>query len=144
MGSSLWLLGGIGFLVLELFVPVGFYFFLLGCSAMLVGGVVAIGFLPTLNLQLGAFVVMAIAFPFIFAAKLKELFPRKIDGSGSDMIGQIVTVQDLILPGAIGVGQLWGSPWRIKNTDSTSIDKGDEVVVVSAEGVTLSVKRRDA
>jgi|688.fasta_scaffold278766_2 membrane protein implicated in regulation of membrane protease activity len=144
MGSSWWLLGGIGFLVLELFLPVGFYFFLLGCSAMLVGGVVAIGFLPTLNLQLAAFVVMAILFPFVFAAKLKAIFPRKVDGSGSDMIGQIVTVQDLILPGAIGVGHLWGSPWRIKNIDSSSFDKGHEVVVVSAEGVTLSVKRRDA
>lgn len=142
MTSWMWVLAGVAFLVLELVLPVGFYFFLLGCSAVLVGAIVAVGVLPSLNLQMAAFAILAIVFPLVFLSKLKKLFPKKISGDGNDTTGQIVKVQDTILPGATGTGELWGSPWRIKNISAIPFHKGEEVVVISAEGVTLMVTQK--
>ncbi len=143
MSSVTWFIVGIVFLCSELLVPTGFFLFLLGIAASLVGVITLTGLVPWWQAQLGVFAVLAVLFPFAFAAKLKRMFLGKSHGGSNDTTGKIVVLTESIAPGAIGSGELWGSTWRVKNVDSIEFPTGTEVVVVHAEGVTLQIRRRD-
>jgi membrane protein implicated in regulation of membrane protease activity len=142
MSGWFWAIAGIALLVLEVCVPVGFFFFLLGGAALLVSAGVFLMILPGLNLQLLAFALLAILFPLGFRAKLKTLFPRKLMSGGGETVGQIVVVKENIAPSSLGSGELWGSPWRVKNVDTEALEAGSQAIVTGSEGITLLVKRK--
>jgi len=89
------------------------------------------------------FVVFAVGFSFVFASKLRAKLLGKAKSGSNDTIGKTVTVAEPIEPGAVGGGELWGSPWRVKNVDSRPLPAKSEGIVVHAEGVTLHVRNKD-
>ena len=140
MTGWLWIIIGIALCVLELLVISGFFLFLLGVSAVFVGLLVLGGAFPTWPLQAVVFCVVSLASWFLFGNQFKDLLSRSNDLS-YDTTGKILKVSESIEPNQIGAGELWGSTWRIKNVGDESIPSGAECIVVSAEGVTLNVKR---
>jgi membrane protein implicated in regulation of membrane protease activity len=142
MSSLTWFIVGIVFLCSELLVPTGFFLFLLGIAASLVGVVTLSGLVPWWQAQFAIFAVLAVLFPFAFAAKLKRMFLGSSHPGSNDTTGKIVVLSESVAPGAIGSGELWGSTWRVKNVDSIEFATGTEVIVVHAEGVTLQIRRK--
>jgi membrane protein implicated in regulation of membrane protease activity len=60
----------------------------------------------------------------------------------ADAVGKVVTVSEVLAPGAVGKGELWGSSWRVRNVGTGVLDPATEAVVVEVEDLTLCVKRR--
>lgn len=141
MAPWFWLLVGIGLIACELFFPTGFYLFILGLSGIVVGLLVSAGSLETWMLQALAFCAIAIAMSLVIGEKLRRAFGRKGAEPGQ-LVGQVVRLSSDIQPGHIGSGELWGTTWRLENVDSVVLRIGDEGAVVSAEGITLRVKRK--
>jgi len=140
MDYWIWLVLGIGLMALELFVPTGFYLFILGLAGVLVGLVVATGLMTSFNVQAVAFSVVAIGIWFGLGEKLRRLFFKKPAQPGQ-LVGKVVKVASAIPAGQVGSGDLWGTQWRLENVDSVELQAGAKAVVVAAEGVTLKVKR---
>jgi hypothetical protein len=141
MAPWIWLVLGLGLMALELFAPSGFYLFILGLSAIMVGLVATTGVLSTWIAQSALFCLVAVGVWIGLGERLRKRFFKKGAHPGQ-VIGQIITTVADISPGQHGSGELWGVQWRLENADSTTILAGSEVVVVSAEGITLRVKRR--
>lgn len=141
MASWIWLVIGIGLIALELFLPTGFYLFILGVSGIVVGLLVSTGSLESWMLQALAFCAIAIAMSLVIGEKLRRVFGSKSAEPGQ-VIGKAVHISSDIQPGHIGSGELWGTTWRLENVDSVALHVGDEGTVVSAEGITLRVRRK--
>jgi membrane protein implicated in regulation of membrane protease activity len=125
----------------ELVVPSGFYLFLLGVSGVVVGGVVLVGIVPDFTAQLVLFSVVAVVTCFCLAGKLR----RRLQGGKpmtAEAVGRVVKISEVITPGAVGSGELWGSVWRVRNTGPETLDKDAEAIVIGVEGLTLQVKRQ--
>ena len=143
MSSWTWFIAGIVLLFSELVLPMGFFLFLLGVAAALVGIATEFGLVAGWQTQAVAFAVLAVVFPFAFAARLKKAFFRKSTEASDDTIGKVVVVAEDIAAGGDGSGELWGSVWRLKNVGSTTLPAGAKAVVVAAHGVTLHVNVAD-
>lgn len=143
MSSVAWFIIGVVLLVSELVFPTGFFLFLLGVAATLVGFFGLTGLVASWEIQTVIFGVLAILLPLVFVGRLRTKFLGNSKNAGGDTTGQIVTVANAIQPGEIGTGELWGSPWRIKNVDTVILMPKSEVIVVNAEGVTLDVRRKN-
>ena len=140
MAPWIWLVLGLGLIALELFIPIGFYLFILGVSAVLVGAAAMSGLLGSLIGQAALFCLVAVVVWIGLGEKLRRLFFKKGTQPGQ-VIGRVITVSADIAPGQHGSGELWGVQWRLENVDSAPIRAGSEVIVTGAEGITLRVKR---
>jgi membrane protein implicated in regulation of membrane protease activity len=141
MAAWIWLVLGLGLIALELFAPSGFYLFILGVAAIVVGAVGAMGLLSSWMGQSALFSLVAVLVWLGLGEKLRSRFVKRGAQPGQ-VIGRTITIAAEIAPGHHGSGELWGVQWRLENVDSTPLLAGSEVVVVSAEGITLRVKRR--
>lgn len=141
MAPWIWLVLGLGLIALELFLPSGFYLFILGVSGILVGLAAATGLSGSWVIQSILFCVVAVLVWIGLGEKLRRMFFKRGAQPGQ-VIGRIITVTSDIAPGQHGSGELWGVQWRLENVDSAMIPMGSEVVVTGAEGITLRVKRR--
>ena len=141
MAPWIWLIVGLGLIACELFIPSGFYLFILGVSGILVGVTAATGLVGSWIAQSVLFCLVAVLVWVGLGEKLRRVFFKRGAQPGQ-VIGRIITVTSDIAPGQHGSGELWGVQWRLENVDSIVIPTGSEVVVTSAEGITLRVKRR--
>ena len=141
MNGWMWCVIGLSFMVVELLFPSGFYLFLFGVSGLLVGLLTLLGLVTALEFQLAAFAVLAIFLCIVCATYLKSVF-RPRGGVSNDALGKTVQVGGVLPPGATGNGELWGSPWKIKNVGEGELAAGGEAVVVAVDGLTLQVKAR--
>jgi membrane protein implicated in regulation of membrane protease activity len=141
MEPWIWLVLGLGLVALELFVPSGFYLFILGISAIVVGAMAALGLVTAWGAQSLIFSLMAVGVWLGLGERLRKRFFKRSAHPG-EVVGRIITVPADITPGQHGSGELWGVQWRLENVDSVTIPAGHEVVVTGAEGITLRVKRR--
>ncbi len=141
MESWHWFVIGIAALALEIFLVTGFYLFILGMAAILVGAIAFSGLLPLWQHQALLFAVSAVLFWILFAGRLQKLI-RRGEQNVSDVVGQTVKVMETIAPGHRGSGELWGSPWKVENVGDGIISAGAECVVVASEGITLKVKSK--
>lgn len=133
----IWLSGGIFLAILELFTP-GFFLVGIGVS-MAVASAVAALLLP-FWLQLLVFGV-CIALFFLFIRPLVAKLPSSERKSGTDAIigktGIVTEAVDALDGGRVKVsGEVW------KASGCERIEKGEEITVVSIEGVTLTVRRK--
>lgn len=123
--------------------PLGFAFFILGVAAIIVGAATAVGVLSTLEWQLISAAAIATVMWVTSVRALRSLFGRgeQTIVSGGNAEGKHVHVLEDLQPGQWGQGELWGSPWRVRNIGSTVIPRGSECVVVQTEGNGLLVRR---
>jgi membrane protein implicated in regulation of membrane protease activity len=141
MSGWTWCLIGLVLIFLELALPSGFYLFLLGVSAVVVGGIALLGIVPGLTEQLLLFSFVAIVTCFCLARKLQQSLKGRKPMTAK-AVGKTVKVTELIVPGAVGNGDLWGSTWRVRNVGDENLDQASEALVVEVEGLTLHAKRR--
>lgn len=132
---------GLILLVLELVIPTGFFLLMFGVAALIVSVVAGFHLVEGLQAQLFIFSVLAIALAFLLAKRLRERSKAAAD-STPGAVGATVVAQDAIMVDAIGKGELWGAPWRLKNIGLEVINAGDECIVSGVEGVTLQVKKK--
>lgn len=134
-----WIIIGIGFLALEIFVSTGFYLFIIGAAAIGVGLLAAVGVATSWIAQSAVFCVLAVILWVLFADRLQKLL-RSGEKEYQGVVGQTVKVTENIPPGHKGAGELWGAPWRLENISDASISADTECVVVSSDGIILQVR----
>jgi membrane protein implicated in regulation of membrane protease activity len=134
-----WIIIGIGFLALEIFVSTGFYLFIIGVAAIGVGLLALAGLATSWIAQSALFCVLAILFWILFADRLQKLL-RSGEKEYQGVVGQVVKAIENIAPGHKGAGELWGAPWRLENMSDAIIPADTECIVVSSDGIILQVK----
>jgi membrane protein implicated in regulation of membrane protease activity len=143
MNWWIWILFGLALLVIELFVPTGFFIFLIGIGAITTGLLAALGIAGPLWLHW--FLLVAIS-TVLLAFVRKYMVGRTTMTPGGDTDrgpeGKEVEITSEILPGAVGEGQLRGSVWRVRNECPDTLTPGTRCLVAEVEGITLIVRAR--
>ena len=135
-----WFIIGLGLLVLEVVMPTGFFLLMFGVAAIAVGILVSVGLAGGWEAQGIVFSVLAVLFAIILAKRMKgTTASNNMEPTGA--VGAKIRVVADTVVGAVGQGELWGSPWRVKNVGVDTILAGEECLVIGVEGVTLQVKR---
>jgi membrane protein implicated in regulation of membrane protease activity len=141
MESWVWLVGGIGLVIMELATPCGFFLFILGASAVIVGLVASLGLASSWVVQATLFCAVAVVSWLSFGRRMREARKHVVKRHGN-VEGSIVKISTDIAPGSSGSGELWGTQWRIENVGDVVLEAGTEAVVVASEGLGLRVKKR--
>jgi membrane protein implicated in regulation of membrane protease activity len=143
MSGWIWLMAGIGFALLELLTPCGFFLLILGLASCLVAAAVGLGLNLTLTTQVILFSVLAV----VIWVTLGRYIRFKVGVSNPNpeqVVGNAIVLAADMAPGEIGAGELWGSVWRVENVDNEPLKAKSNAVVVGVNGVTLQVKKRNS
>ena len=141
MHAWVWFGVGVALAAMELIAPTGFFLIILGCAAICVGILVALGIMTSWIPQSIVFCIVALTLWLFLGKKLKTLFAAKQLRQGQ-LIGAVVRMTETVKPGDFGSGELWGAVWRIHNVDTGDLVAGRDGVVVGSEGITLQVKSK--
>jgi membrane protein implicated in regulation of membrane protease activity len=137
-----WLLLGLGLLVLEVATPGGFFALFFGLSALVVGGLVGLGWAGPAWMQWLLFSGLAVV---ALAVLRKPLQARlSLGGSGravDSLAAETAFAVEDIAVGAIGKAELRGTTWSAKNGGAEVIVKGQRLKVDRVEGLTLHVHK---
>lgn len=134
-----WIILGVVLLVLELFTPSGFVLFIFGLSALLVGGLTAIGLSGPLWFQWLLFAVIIVALFATLKKRLSGGMGAVGYGSTDSPVAKEITISADIPAGEIGQGELGGTYWRVRNTGAAMLKKGARYVVKNRDGLTLEI-----
>lgn len=137
-----WTWISVGFLLLgaELFIPSGFYLFIIGMSCFVVGGLTYAGIIESQNAQLLIAGILGIVQLLTIRRPLHQAIKSLGKSTGSDITHQKVTVTDNIDVGELGKGELAGSSWNVRNESAAPLTKNGMYSVHKVEGLTLIVK----
>ena len=141
MSYLVWVILGVGLLGLEIFIPSGFYLFILGLASLIVGCATLAGLLSVFTVQAGSFVALGLFFWLFLAQRLQTLIRSK-EKSYDSVVGQVVTTSAAIAPGSKGAGELWGTSWKLENVGPSPLQSGEECVVIGSDGITLQVQAK--
>lgn len=136
----IWIIGGLVLLGIELFVPMGFYLFIMGLSCLTVGALAYMNILTDANNQYLVVAILGIALMFLVRKPLAAMMMSLGKETGSDITAQKVTVSETILPGASGRGEHSGTTWNVRNDTEGTLNAGHAYRVSRTEGLTLIVK----
>lgn len=135
----IWIISGLGLLVLELFLPSGFYLFIIGLAAIIVGILTVCGILVGTSAQFTVASVIGILLILVVRKPIACALSALGKPTGSDITAQKVHVTENIAPGAVGKGELSGSPWTVRNDSGGMLSRGKSYQVKRTEGLTLIV-----
>lgn len=135
----LWVSGGFVLMALELFAPTGFFIFLFGAAAALVGGYTAITTTDSFIIQCCLFAALSVVLVVLARKKLMACVKRNTPSTGVDVVGAEVEITHPIAPGEFGQGILTGSNWTVKNATSSVLKAGTRPKVSRVDGVTLII-----
>ena len=140
---TIWLLGGIIGILLELLLP-GLIVLFFGCGAVLTGLVAWIFPSLMLNGQLIVFTISSVALLLIFRRMLKNKFfhknntPEPIEEIDTEFIGKTAKALSTFEQGR-GKVEFKGTSWEAISQDS--IQEGDLVIINARESITLTVSK---
>jgi len=140
MTPTVWFILGFGLAALELLIP-GVILIFFGVAAIMVSGLCYIGILPDTGMQLLVFAALSIALLVGMRKYLKGLFAGKESDDAdqeNDFIGQKVKVLEAFSANEEGTVEFKGASWSA--TSETSHKKGDTVLVIDRDNLTLKVK----
>jgi membrane protein implicated in regulation of membrane protease activity len=133
----IWIILGLLLLVMESYLPSGFFVFFLGLAAIFVGLVdLAFPGIPTWA-HWFVFVLASALFVVLFRKRMQS---KKSPQEFRDMIGEFVVIEAEILAGDSGYGELRGTRWQVKNVGSTPLAAGDRRTVKAAKGFLVEVE----
>lgn len=137
-----WTWISVGFLLLgaELFIPSGFYLFIIGMTCFVVGGLTYANIIESQNTQFIIGGIVGIIQLFTIRKPLHQAMKSLGKSTGSDITHQKVTISNDIDVGEIGKGELAGSSWNVKNESNAALQKNEQYTVHRIEGLTLIVK----
>lgn len=138
---SMWVLLGIGILVLEFFIPSAFFLFVIGISAILSGALLGTGWLPEGNFQLGLFAALLIINLVFVRRQIAERFLRASPGVANEFVGgELVAVTD-IPAGGEGKGNYRGTAWTVRNDGVGLLKSGEASKITKIDGLTLYITK---
>lgn len=135
-----WILFGLGLLILELFLPSGFFIFFFGVGALLTGLLVSLGLELEPGLQWSFCTAVSIILALLFRKFLMGQWVSPNSFSNSPE-GREVVISEGAIAGANGSCEYRGSRWTIRNNGEATLAPGDRALVESREGFTLLVKK---
>jgi len=140
----LWILVGLGLLALELFTPSGFFIFFIGVSFLITGTVTYFEILSGLTQQLVLTSFLTLLLVLLLRKRISGLWAsaQGTTGDSRSIEGQMVVLSETIKPGASGRGSFRGANWTVKNIGSITAESGKEYVVVSRQGISVSIEAK--
>lgn len=138
MAWWLWVLLGIGLLVVELVTPGGLFALFFGAGALLTAILAAVGAGATA--QWVAFSVLSVVLLATLRRALQERLSTKGGPPVDSLIGEEVTLLDDLPEGGEGKVELRGVPWSARAASGLALRKGQRCRVERVEGVTLWVR----
>ena len=141
MAWWIWILIGLGLLAIEAASPGGLFAFFFGLSAVVVGGLAAVGMAGPLGVQWILFSVLALVALVVLRGPLKARLNVKGATRPVDQLADQVAVALEDLPAAGGGKvELRGSSWSARNGGAAAIAKGARCRVERVDGLTLWVR----
>jgi inner membrane protein len=140
MSWWLWLLCGIGLLLLELLTPGGFFILFFGVGAILVGLLAWSGLAGPDWVQWLLFGTFSAAALLIFRKPLLKKLRRTSTHEVDSMIGETAVALVDIAVQQIGKAELRGSAWTAQNTGNSAIAAGQRCRVEGMHGLTLYIR----
>ena len=138
-----WLVLGLLLLVAEVAVPGGFFLMFFGASALVTGGLVGLGVVGPLWLQLVLFAVLATVALLAFRRRLLARFRVPVAATArieAQAMSEAVLLEDLPA-GGTGRAEMQGTTWNATNTGGGPLTRGERVTVARVEGLTLLVTK---
>jgi membrane protein implicated in regulation of membrane protease activity len=137
-----WIILGLLLLGSELaFLDAAFYLVFIGAAAAVVGLVLLGGILMPFWAQWILFAVLAIVAMVLFRQRLYQFVRGRGKGWGRTLVDDFVRIEESLAPGQSCRIQHRGSSWTARNKGELKIDSGDEVRVISVDGLTLNVSK---
>jgi len=139
MAWWIWVLGGLGLLLVEVTTPGGFFAVFFGAGALLVGGAKALGWSGPAWLEWLAFTALSVSLLVAFRRDLRRLALHS--GPPVDRLeGEQAVVVDAVVPGAVGRAELRGSTWTARTDGVSVLQRGQRCRVERVDGLTLWVR----
>jgi len=132
----MWLLAGLGLLIVELVTPGGFFAVFFGVAAILVGILGGAHLAEAAWLQWALFIVFSIVGVVLLRRPLMQRMGLNVPALPSDDLrGELALVTEEIRPGELGKVELRGSTWTARA--HRTIRVGERVQVERVDGLTL-------
>lgn len=137
MSWWMWVLLGVGLLVVEIVTPGGLFALFFGVSAILVGGLVALG-VEAAWLQWLLFAGLGVVLLVALRRRIRSWAPGDppVDG----LVGELAVPREDLAPGATGRADLRGAPWTAINDGGTVLRAGQRCRVSRAENLTIFIR----
>ena len=139
-----WLVLGMLLLAGEMALAGGFYLLFFGLGALLVGlsglaGLSLPGWGQWLLFSVLSLGALALIRPRI-VGRLRQAGP----GIEDTLVGELAVAGESLAPGAVGVGELRGSRFSLRNADAETLVPGERCRVARVDGLTLEVRKESA
>jgi membrane protein implicated in regulation of membrane protease activity len=139
MAWWVWVLFGIGLLVIEMITPGGLFALFFGVSALCVAILAALG-APDVAQWL-SFTAISLVLLATLRRTLQERLMRAPSNVVVDsLVGQEVVLLGDLAPGGEGQAELRGVPWSARASGGTVLSKGQRCRVERIDGLTLWVR----
>jgi len=133
----MWMLFGVGLLVLEIVTPGGLFALFFGLSAILVAGLVAAGLEPQW-LQWVVFAVVGVGLLALLRRRVQERLGKGPHVSG--LVGEVAFPREDLAPGATGTADLRGAPWTATNASPSLLTRGQRCRVSKVNALTIFIQ----
>ena len=137
----IWVLFGLGLLVVEVVTPGGFYVLFFGVGALVVGVLVGLGIGGPDWMQWFLFSVVSVASLLLLRGRLVRRMEVPGPGAPIDTLqGEIAVPAEDLAPGAVGHAELRGTAWTAQNVDTQPLARGQRCRVTQVDGLMLKLR----
>ena len=135
----MWLVGGLGLVVLELVTPSGFFIIFFGLAALTVGMLARAEVVEVWWQQWLLFSALSVVYLLVFRSRLQARFQNPPPSNVDSFVGKLAVAQESLAPGVVGRVEVRGSAWSARNVSTSTLDLGQRCRIVSVEGLLLTV-----
>jgi membrane protein implicated in regulation of membrane protease activity len=133
----IWVLAGVGLLIVEIVTPGGLFALFFGVGALGVAGLAAVGAGPVV--QWVSFPVLSVILLVALRRRLKERLASTPAGAIDSLVGQECLLLQDVPAGGEGKAELRGAPWSARAASGIPLAKGQRCKVERVDGVVLYV-----
>ena len=137
----LWVLIGLGLVLLEMTTPGGFFAIFFGIGAVVVGILAALGWGGPAWVQWLLFSLLSVIGLLLFRRPVMRMLKLSRAGRPVDsLVGEAVLVLEDVPPGGVGKAEMRGSAWNARTSVGVALSKGQRGRVERVEGLTLWIR----